>query len=277
MRSGLVCILIFMFFFPEKTQSDTQDSKSDSLKYQGRIQTFQQSFPEAYSRPLKRAIPNNAFGIGERFSYNVRYGPIHAGTAMMEVAEIINHNGHKSFRIKSFAKSSKFFSLFFKVDDRVESIMDFYGLFSHHFQKHLKEGSYRAQRFVDFDQDNKLAYEGTDTIPVPEFVLDALASLYYVRTLDLKVGNSVFINNYSDKKNYTLEVKVLRKEKVKVPAGRFFCVVVEPILQASGIFKHEGKLTVWLTDDRYKIPVKMRSSVAVGSITTELKSYALGE
>lgn len=107
--------------------------------------------------------------------------------------------------------------------------------------------------------------------------MDALASLYYIRTLDLKVGNSVFINNYSDKKNYALEVKVLKKEKVKVPAGRFFCVVVEPILQASGIFKHEGKLKVWLTDDKYKIPVKMKSKVAVGSITTELKSYTLGK
>lgn len=277
MRTFVILIFLLIFLFSGKIYGDTTKSQSDSLKDQEGIQTSGRFFPDATSRSLKRALPNNAFGVGERFVYNVRYGPIHAGTAMMEVAEAVNYNGHKTFRIKSFAKSSKFFSPFFKVDDRVESIMDFYGLFSHHFEKHLKEGSYRADRFVDFDQKNRLAYEGADTIPVPEFVLDALASLYYIRTLDLKVGNSVFINNYSDKKNYALEVKVLKKEEVKVPAGRFFCVVVEPILQASGIFKHEGKLKVWLTDDKYKIPVKMKSKVAVGSITTELKSYTLGK
>jgi hypothetical protein len=74
-----------------------------------------------------------------------------------------------------------------------------------------------------------------------------------------------------------LEVKVLRREKVKVPAGEFDCLVVEPVLQASGIFKHEGRLTVWLTDDQFKIPVLMKSKVAVGSIASKLKNYTLGK
>jgi hypothetical protein len=64
---------------------------------------------------------------------------------------------------------------------------------------------------------------------------------------------------------------------VKVPAGEFYCVVVEPILQTPGIFEQKGSLTVWLTDDEKKMPVLMKSKVVVGSIVTELVSYQLGE
>ena len=132
-------------------------------------------------------------------------------------------------------------------------------------------------KYIDFDQKKHLAFADGDTIPIKEYVQDALSSLYYIRTISLEVGNSVFIEHHSDKKNYSLEVKVLRREKVKVPAGEFDCLVVEPMLRASGIFKHTGKLTVWLTNDKFKIPVLMKSKVAVGSIASKLKKYTLGK
>jgi hypothetical protein len=226
---------------------------------------------------LKRVVPNPAFGVGETLEFSISYGPISAGEAVMEVKEIIRYNNHKCFRLISTAKSNKFFSFFFKVDDRVESLLEVYGLYSLHFEKHLREGKYRADRYVDFDQKQHLAFADGDTIPIQEYVQDALSSLYYVRTLNLQVGNSVFVENHSDKKNYSLEVKVLKREKVKVPAGEFDCLVVEPILRASGIFKHKGKLTVWLTDDQFKIPVLMKSKVAVGSIASKLEKYTLGK
>lgn len=226
---------------------------------------------------LKRVIPNSSFGIGERLEFSITYGPIVAGNAVMEIKEITKYNNQKCFRLISTAKSNKFFSLFFKVDDKVESLMDVYGLFSLHFEKHLREGKYRADRYVDFDQKRHLAFADGDTIPIQEYVQDALSSLYYIRTLNLKVGNSVFVENHSDKKNYTLEVKVLKRERVRVPAGEFNCLVVEPMLRAGGIFKHKGRLTVWLTDDQFKIPVLMKSKVVVGSIASKLKKYTLGK
>lgn len=226
---------------------------------------------------LKRVVPNRSFGVGERLEFSITYGPLVAGEAVMKIEEITKYNDHKCFRLVSTAKSNKFFSLFFNVDDRVESLMDVYGLFSLHFEKHLREGKYRADKYVDFDQEQHLAFADGDTIPIQEYVQDALSSLYYVRTLNLKVGNSVFVENHSDKKNYSLEVKVLKREKIRVPAGEFDCLKIEPMLRASGIFKHKGKLTVWLTNDRFKIPVLMKSKVAVGSIASKLKKYTLGK
>jgi hypothetical protein len=130
-----------------------------------------------------------------------------------------------------------------------------------------------------FDQENHLAIynNSRDTFSVPVYVQDVLSAFYFIRTQDLKVGQSIFVDNHADKKNYPLEVKVLRKERIKVPAGTFNCVVVEPILKASGIFQQKGSLTVWLTDDQIKMPVLMKSKVFIGSISTELTNYKLGE
>jgi hypothetical protein len=225
----------------------------------------------------ERKATNLSFGEGEKLEFKVRWGPIKAGNATMEITETIEFQGRKCFRVVSTAESSKFFSAFFKVRDRVESFIDKEGLYSLHFEKHLREGKFKSDKFVDFDQQNHLAVAGKDTIPVPPFVQDVLSALYYVRTQQLEVGKSLFVDNHTDNKNYPLEVKVLKRERVEVDAGTFDCLVVQPILQAAGVFEQKGTLTVWLTDDQKKMPVQMKSKVAIGSIITELKDYRLGK
>ena len=224
-----------------------------------------------------RFVENIAFGVGERLSFDVGYGFINAGYATMEVKELIEYDGRPCYQIVSTANSNKFFSSFYRVEDRAESIVDAVGIFSWYFEKDLHEGSYRANRSYTIDQENHYAVYKGDTLEVAAFVQDALSVLYYVRTQELDVGESIFVDNFTDGKNYPLEVKIQQKETVKVKAGTFDCIVVEPIMMASGVFKHEGRLKVWLTDDRLKMPVLMKSKVLVGSISAELTDYQLGE
>jgi hypothetical protein len=230
-------------------------------------------------KKLRRVVSNRAFGVGERLVFSVGWEFVNAGTAVMEIPEITKLNGRKCYHIVSTAKSNKFFSVFFKVDDRVESFMDVHGLHSLRYDKRLREGKFEADVSMIFDQKNHLAIynAGKDTFQVPAHAQDVLSAFYFVRTQELKLGQSIFVDNHTDKKNYPLEVRVLRKERVKVPAGEFDCVVVEPILQTPGIFEQRGSLTVWLTDDEVKMPVLMKSKVVIGSIVTELTSYQLGE
>ena len=229
------------------------------------------------STGFDRYVENLAFGPGEKLYFDIGYGFINAGQATIEVAELIEYSERPCYQIVSLANSNKFFSSFFKVEDRVESIVDAIGIFSWHFEKHVREGNYRADRLYEFDQPKNLVYYGSDTIEVAPYVQDALSVLYYIRTQDLKLGQSYFIENFTDGKKYPLEVKVHRRETIKVKAGKFDCLVVEPLFLTSGVFKHEGKLTVWLTDDRLKMPVLMKSKVLVGSISAELTNFELGE
>jgi len=226
--------------------------------------------------PIDRYQENLAFGVGEKLSFEVKYGFISAGTATMEVMRLIEYENRPCYQIVTLARSNSFFSTFYKVEDRVESIMDATGLFSWRFEKNLREGKYRSDRKYSFDQrGNSVVYKG-DTIEIEPFVQDALSTLYFIRTQPLEVGKSFFLDNFIDGKKYHLEVKVLKRETITVDAGSFECLVVEPITQSVGIFKHEGRLKVWLTDDRLRLPVLMKSKVIVGSIAVELTDYELG-
>lgn len=228
-------------------------------------------------RPPLRIVQNKAFREGERLRYRLRYGPIIAGNAELAVEEIVLFRGRPAYRIVSRARSNRFFSKFYKVDDRVESLTDVDGLFSWWAEKHLREGGYRADRRTEFDHLNRHIYSNEDTLrQVPPFVQDILSGMYYLRTLDLEVGQEILLDAFSDGKLYPLRIKVLGRQRVSTPAGRFDCLVVEPFLRTPALFKQKGRIQVWLTDDHRKLPVLMKTQIYVsafslGSVVAELE------
>jgi len=224
-----------------------------------------------------RYVENVAFGVGERLTYDIKYGFIEAGTGSMEVMKLIEFQGRPCYQVVTKAQSSPFFSSFYRVDDRVESIIDAVGIFTWRFEKKLSEGSYRSHREYTFDQRNHSVVYGGDTIEVPPFAQDALSVLYLTRTQPLAVGGSFRSNAFVDGRKLDFEVRVLRKETVTVEAGTFDCLVVEPLSESVGVFRQEGKIEVWLTDDRVRLPVLMKTKVIVGTINAELTEYELGE
>lgn len=223
-----------------------------------------------------RPVVNWAFGAAETLYYDIGWQSIVAAHGKMYVNEPVDTNGRLCYPIYSTVKTTPFFSTFFRVRDSALTIMDVRELYPVRFEKYLREGKYRSDRIADFDPNLGLVYTPKDTLAVPLYVQDALSLLYYVRALDLKPGEHLQVENYDGKNVYTLTVKILRKERVKVKAGTFSTIVVEPLLQAAGLFKHEGRLTVWLSDDGLHLPVLMKSKVLVGSIVAELTRYNLG-
>ncbi len=219
------------------------------------------------------------FGVGERLVFDVKYGFMHGGTAVMSIPEMVWHHGYPCYRIVSVAESNAFISAFFPVRDVAESLLDAREMVSRKFEKHLSEGDFRAHDLILFDHDRHIAIypKKGRVVPLALNAQDILSSLYYVRMMKLEVGSSVSIENHADKKNYPLEVKVLRRERVKVPAGEFDCIVVEPVMRTGGLFSQKGRLWVWMTDDDFHMPVLMKSKIAIGSISTVLKSYERAE
>jgi len=156
-------------------------------------------------------------------------------------------------------------------------VNDAIGMCSWRCEKHLSEGKYRADRQYTVDQRNNSVVYKQDTITISPFVQDALSILYYIRSQPIEVGESIPVSAFIDGRRINMEVVVHKREEVTVDAGTFTCLVVEPISQSVGIFRHQGRLKVWLTDDRLHMPVMMKSKVVVGSITAELIDYQLGE
>ena len=232
--------------------------------------------PQLEGFELVNAFPEVVpFGEGEYLLFAIQYGLIYAGDATLEIRNIATLESGRAYHIISNARTSKTFDLVFKVRDRHESFMDLDNLFSLRFSKHLREGKFRRDEQVIFDQKDHRAIYRDKEVPIPPNTQDFLSALYYARTLCLDVGQAVQMANHTGGKNYPIYVKVLRRERVTVPAGEFECLVVEPVLQTTSIFEHKGKLTIWLTDDTVKMPVLLRSKVVVGAFEAVLKEYRL--
>ncbi len=216
----------------------------------------------AVSRPFK---------VGESLRFSVQYGFIHAGTAWLEVPDSREFQGHEVYDLVARAESNAFFSKFYKVRNRIESFWDQHGLYSRRYFEDRREGKYRQKSEIVFDPDrHEAVYSDGQVFPVPPRVQDALSSFYYTRTQALPVGGSIVFDYHASHKSQPLQVKVLGREKIETPAGKFDCVAVEPILKAGGIFKNSGRLVIWLTDDERRMPVLMKSKVVIGSISVVL-------
>jgi hypothetical protein len=230
--------------------------------------------PYLASREARRAkVP---WKIGEYFQFSIDWSGLNGGNALMQVQNLQTVDGHRTWRIITKAESNSFVSKFYKVRDRAESFVDAESLYTRRFEKHLREGSYKKDLSVRFDQANgKAIYQDGKTYDVPLQVHDVLSAFYYVRTRPLPDGAAIVIPTHDNEKSYDMVVNVLRRERVEVPAGKFDCVLVEPVLKSEGIFKAKGQMYVWLSDDERRIPVQVKSKVPIGSISVSLTEMRL--
>ncbi len=217
----------------------------------------------------------NALTIPEKLVYDLTWTGVKAGTATQE---ILNDNG--TVKIISTAHSANWLSTFFLVDDRIESVMvssspAVLGLPKSYRMK-IKEGKTRRDKEILFDHFKRTALYidhlsgEKKNVDITEKTLDTLSSFYFIRSLQLEVGKSVFISVFDSKRLWNTEVQVLRREKIKTTLGSFDTLVVKPLMQSEGIFEKKGDMYIWLTDDKRLLPVKMKTKVAVGSITATL-------
>lgn len=222
-----------------------------------------------------RKIINQAYNINELLHFRVSYGNITAGYATMEVNRQVEYKKRQCYVFRTTAQSRKAFDWIFKVRDWTESYVDIEKFYSLRFEKHLREGSYKKDIVIDYDQyKNQAIYtdekKKNETIAVPPDVLDPLSALYLVRNMELRVGKDIYLPSTDNKTVYPIRIIVHKIEAVTVEAGKFFCFVVEPVMADGGIFKKDGKVKIWLTADKRRMPVKMETKVYIGSIVAEL-------
>src|SRR5258706_10024748 len=126
------------------------------------------------------------FRVGESLKFSVQYGPIHAGSAYLEVPQLQDVGGHPSLVLQARAESNTFFSAFYKVRNRIQSYWDRDGGFSRRYVESRREGGYHAQDDITFDYDRSEArYRDGRRYPIPQHVQDALSSFYFARTQSL--------------------------------------------------------------------------------------------
>jgi hypothetical protein len=230
----------------------------------------------ALSQEEFRKVENKAFKEGEKLVFDLDYGFVTAGVAVMEIPRIKKISGRNAYHINFEVNSVPSFDMFYKVRDRYESYLDVEGLFPWRFEQHIREGGYTRDfsAFFDHRKGNAKTSEGEYEIPL--YVNDIISAFYFARTLDysnMRVNDLIPLKNFYKDKVYDLDVKFLGKETIEVPAGKFECVIVEPLVKEGGLFKHEGNIIVWLSNDELKMPVKVRTKIIIGHVEAKLTSY----
>ena len=224
-------------------------------------------------------------GLGEKLVFSVDYGFINAGTATMQMMDTVRVDDYLCYSMLSTTRTNSFFTRIFPVQDSAMSQIDVTRYFSRGFMKNLHEGKYHEERWFRIDQENGWVFQPAnlqntrykpDTVFVETGVQDALSALLVVRGMNLQVGDRYQIPVVDNHKYYLMVVVVHKRETVKVPAGSFDCLVVEPLLKTTGVFKSTGKVKVWLTNDERHIPVLMKSKIFIGSISARLLEYTPG-
>lgn len=231
---------------------------------------------KTFSQDDFRKIEHNAFKEGEKLTFDVNYGFVTAGIATMHIQKIRRISGRNAYHIVFEVNNVPSFDWIYKVRDRYETYIDVEGLFPWRFEQHIREGNYSRDFSAFFDQRRGKAKTSKGEYEIPRYVNDILSAFYIARTFDysgLKENDLIPMKNFYKDKVYDLNVKYLGRDKVTVAAGTFDCIVVEPLVQEGGLFKSEGSIIIWLTDDNLKVPVKVKTKVVIGSIDAELTKY----
>jgi len=233
--------------------------------------------------PLKASSQNNhgAFNTGEWLKFKLRYGFINAGYTSLTVKDTL-YDGKTNFLIKGRGWTTGMVKLFYKVDDHYHSVLDKNTLYPYFFKRRVSEGGYKILKDIRFNQKENIAkvinYKHKtkkDYKTVPG-VQDMISSMYFIRNLDLshlKINQELSIDLFYDQVLNNFKFRFLGKEIINTKFGKIKTLKFKPFVESGRVFKAKNSVTVWVTDDDNKIPVKIKAELAVGSLKAELVSF----
>ena len=223
-----------------------------------------------------------AFQKGEWLQYRMSYSNfINAGNATLEVKET-KKNGIEAFHVKGNGKTSGVISWFFKVNDDYQTYFYKETIKPYRFIRKINEGGYTKDKEILFDYNSNEATvknfkkNTSENYAIPGSIQDMLSALYYLRNQelnDLAIDDEINLQLFFDEEIYSFKLKFLGREVIKTKFGKVKSLLFMPLVQSGRVFKEQESVTIWVSDDDNKIPLKIKASLAVGSLRADLDAY----
>ena len=228
------------------------------------------------------AQSHQAFQDGEWFKFRIHYGIFNASYATLEVKETRFMN-KPAYHVVGTGKSTGALHWFFKVDDNYETYIDKNSGAPYRFIRQIDEGGHTKDLQIDFDHKNNNAlvfnrkHDTRKTFPIEENVHDMLSAFYYLRnnlkTEDLQKGEVMNLNMFFDDENFEFQLKFLGREVIKTKLGKIATLKFRPYVMAGRFFEEKESLTLWISDDENRMPVKIKADLAVGSLDADIDAF----
>lgn len=225
------------------------------------------------------------FDVGERLEYSITWGVARIGTASLTVEAVDTIAGTPTYRTALEMSGGP---PFYRLEDRQVSWVRPAPFGSVQFDQILRQGSYRRDRryvmdveagtYARYDREEGalLRHEEEFDLAIPDGALDEVSFLHFIRLVPLEVGNRYEYNRFFKAKGNPVIVEVLRRERIRVPAGRFETLVLRPTLSSGELFKESSGAEVYVTDDDRRMPVRLKIKASIGTLNLYLTDFDPG-
>jgi hypothetical protein len=211
------------------------------------------------------------FAPGERMEYDVKFGMFRVGRASMEMVRVDTIRGEPVYHVVFAVRGS---AIFYSLSDTLQSWFSVRDLTSRRFIQDTEEnGSARLNRYEIHPDLGYYIQNRTDTNATTAQPLDDASFFYFARTLSLEVGRTYEFRRYFKPDRNPVTLRVLSRDTIDTPYGRFAAVAVRPTFRSRGLFSEGGQAVVWLSDDEFRIPIAIRTKLKIGSLSLSLRNW----
>jgi hypothetical protein len=215
------------------------------------------------------------FSVGEKLTFDVRWLWFDAGRIVMHIPEVVNDGGRRLMHFTMRTTSSNFIAKIFQMDDFMESYWDIDSRVPKKLVVRIRESFTTKDKVVEFDHENGQAVVTiNDNEPeikeLNPLAQDFLSAGHFARIWPMIPREKIRFPVFEDNKNYDAVIKVIKKERLKIMGGEVDTVLIIPKIKFEGAFQSMGTLYVWMSDDEYKVPVKIKLRIVVGTMIATL-------
>ncbi len=219
-----------------------------------------------------RAAESFPFQVGERLTYQIYWGPLVAGKAILEVMSIETVDGHDCYRLKATAKTTGLADLLFRVESISESWLDVKDLRSRRYRQDRAEGKHVRKDLTTFDYEKgeftitNLVSNTTQRFPLTKPVVDAVSSLYVVRAQDLALHSRHEFTLNASRTNYLVNLSPDQRRTMWIrPLGDVAALRIEPKPTLRIVAANKGRMWLWISDDERRLPLLLTSQMSIGT------------
>jgi hypothetical protein len=204
------------------------------------------------------------FRAGERLEYSVRLNVLNAGTATMRIEGMETVRGRRAYHAVFDVRGRV---LLRRIDHHYESWFDASNLAA---LRHTQETSDGGKHY-EFHHDRRVYVRDGEERPAVPLPIEEIGLLWYLRSIPLTPGTTHVINRYYRPDRNPIVIKVMRRERVRVPAGEFDAVVVQPVVRSKGLFSESSGAEVWIAETPERPILRLRSRMSIGTLLLELR------